>query len=336
MIFSTLLTLALSQCGPYTRTRVIDGDPHSHCLYWRENSLIEWHINDQGNPENAGDAGFVAVERALATWQTELSACGSLGLQVGPRTSSRLAEFNKTSPSNQNVVLWRFQNCAQVVNANHPCWIQGQCGNQFDCWQHSSGALAITTTSFEPTTGRILDSDIELNVPGFLFTTVDYPVCVSPNFNVSCVATDIQNALTHEFGHSLGLAHNCQPASTLSAATAPGELSKRSLDLGSRQAVCDIYPRGQPSLDCGTDGGTGGGAGGGSGGGVGGGSGGGSGGVGGGSGGGSGGGGSAPVNRGCGCNSGPAGWLAIVLLARVRGPRQRRSVQTDAVSLLPV
>jgi len=328
MFLSALLTLALGQCGPYTRSRVSDLNPNSPCLRWRENSLLDWRINDQGNPENTGDAEFVAADRALATWQNELTTCGSLTLTAGARTSSRLAQFDKTSGTNQNVVLWRFTRCAQIVPSSDLCWINGNCGNQYDCWEHSAGALALTTTSFEPSTGLILDSDIELNTPGFLFTTVDSPVCVSPNFSVACVATDIQNALTHELGHALGLGHSCLSGSTMSAGTAPGELSKRVLDPGSKLAMCEIYPKGKASTDCAADagGGAGGGTAGGSGGGSDAGSAGGTGGSGGGAaGGGSAGGGSAggagggaASARGCGCTGGADGALAFALLGILR------------------
>ncbi len=252
MILPGVLALLVAQatCPPYTRTKVDDNDPKSHCLYWRENSHIEWRVNTQGNPETTGETEFTAVEKAIATWQTEFDSCGSLSLTVGPRTTSRVADYAKTGGENQNVVLWRFQLCSGTVGATDGCWKDDNCGNTYDCWQHNPGALAITTTNFDPSTGRILDADVELNTPNFIFTSVDAPLCIKPNYNQGCVATDIQNTLTHEFGHSLGLAHNCVPASTMYASAVPTELSKRVLDSGSKQFVCETYPKGQPSKDC--------------------------------------------------------------------------------------
>ncbi|MBS1149863.1 MAG: matrixin [Myxococcaceae bacterium] len=252
MILAAVFALALGQtpCPAYTRTKVDDNDPKSHCLYWRENSQLEWRVNDQGNPETTGDTEYAAVEKAIGTWQTEMASCGSLTLQVGARTNSRLADYSKTAADNQNVVLWRFQLCSGMVGASDGCWKDDNCGNQYDCWQHNPGALAITTSNFDPTTGRILDSDVELNTPSFIFTTVDSPTCVKPNYNQGCVATDVQNTLTHEFGHSLGLAHSCQVTSTMYASAVPGELGKRVLDPGSKLFVCETYPKGLPSQDC--------------------------------------------------------------------------------------
>ncbi|HVE87584.1 MAG TPA: matrixin family metalloprotease, partial [Myxococcales bacterium] len=66
----------------------------------------------------------------------------------------------------------------------------------------------------------------------------------------SCVAFDIQNTITHEVGHFLGLAHDQDPESTMYFSASPGELKKRSLDPGTAQFVCDAYPRGLPSQPC--------------------------------------------------------------------------------------
>lgn len=329
MILTALLTLALGQsCGPYTRAKTNDNNPSAPCLFWRENAQIEFRINDQGNPENPGDVEFVAVEKALASWQTELTSCGSLSLSIGARTPSRLTEFIRTAASHENVILWRFKRCSAVVAASDVCYNDGSCGNKYDCWDHANGALALTTTSFDPQTGRILDSDVELNIPSFIFTTVDSPPCVAPNFSVNCVATDIQNAMTHEFGHSLGLAHNCVDSSTMSAISVPTELNKRVLDPGSKLAMCEIYPKGKASVQCaavdaGSSGGGagGGGVGGGGGGGAGGGT---AGGAGGGTAGGSGGGGAVP-SRGCGCAGAPDGLLVASLLGWAWALRRRQA-----------
>ena len=56
--------------------------------------------------------------------------------------------------------------------------------------------------------------------------------------------------MTHEFGHFLGLAHSPDPGSTMYANEPLGETSKRVLDSGSKQFVCDVYPQGRASMDC--------------------------------------------------------------------------------------
>ncbi len=150
----------------------------------------------------------------------------------------------------ENLQLFRQVNCAGLVPAGDACWTADDCGNVHDCWQFGGTALAITTTTYSPTTGRILDADIEFNAATYRFTTVSAPVCVQPSTSASCVQMDIQNTATHEIGHMLGLAHYASSSSTMNASANPGELTKRTLDPGTRQFVCDVYPQGQPSRSC--------------------------------------------------------------------------------------
>jgi uncharacterized protein (TIGR03382 family) len=246
MVAKLALTLLLAQ---YVRSKVSDTDPQSQCLWWPENSRIEVRQNADGSTENNG-AEFGAVTRALTTWQTQLNVCSSLNVTEGPRTSTRKAGYVEKQ-TNENIALFRVKKCSEVVPANDACLgPNDDCGNVYDCWQHQSAAIAITTTSFNSSTGRILDSDIEFNAPFFLFTTVDSPPCPAGAFALNCVATDLQNTATHEFGHFFGLAHLSATGSTMNANAGPGETSKRRLDPGTAQFVCDAYPKGKPSKTC--------------------------------------------------------------------------------------
>lgn len=244
---SLLLTVVLSQ---YSRSHVDLGDPSSQCVWWVEDSVITYRQGAAGNPETPGETEFAAVAAAFATWNTQLERCGSLRLVEGPRTQSRAVGYDAKSASNENVVLFRLTDCDDVVPAGNACLAKGTCGDTFDCWEHANGALALTTTSYNPDTGRIYDSDIELNTRRFIFTTVDSPPCVSPNFNTSCVASDVQNTITHEAGHLLGLTHFNVAGGTMNAQANPGELIKRTLDDGSKQFICDVYPAGRPAKTC--------------------------------------------------------------------------------------
>jgi hypothetical protein len=70
------------------------------------------------------------------------------------------------------------------------------------------------------------------------------------NVTANCVATDVQNTLTHELGHALGLAHAPSQFSTMYATSQPGETSKRVLDSGSQEFLCEAYPKNRIPLDC--------------------------------------------------------------------------------------
>lgn len=247
MILKVVLAIALSQA---VRSRVDDRDPNSQCLWWPENTEIQLRQSVDGNPETPSDTEFTAIGRALQTWQTQLSTCSSVSLLEGARTQTRKIGFYD-GEDNENVAVFRQQRCSTVVPASDACHGEADnCGSQFNCWQHQEAAIAITTTSYNPETGRILDSDIEFNTPSFIFSTVDSPPCVGGNFNTGCVATDVQNTTTHELGHLLGLGHSPSVGSTMSFRANPGELSKRVLDADSARFVCDVYPRGKPSKTC--------------------------------------------------------------------------------------
>jgi hypothetical protein len=240
-----VVSLLLSQ---YVRTHATAGDTSTPALWWVEKTDITWHQNETGNPATPGDTEFTAIEKSFATWQTQLAACGSLTLTEGARTASREVGYVQDGGVNQNIVVFREKRCSGIVSASDACWTTEDCGSRYDCWDHASNAIAITTTSYDPETGEIVDSDIELNAPTFTFTTVDTPACISPNYAYTCVATDVQNTVTHEVGHLLGLAHNTIAGSTMNPQADPGELSKRVLDTGSKQFICDVYPTGKPTV----------------------------------------------------------------------------------------
>lgn len=247
MMLKVVMTVLLSQ---YVRSRVDDKDPASQCLWWPENTAIQLRQSVDGNPETPGDTEFAAVDAAMTTWQTQLNSCSSLSLTDGARTQTRkVGYFDKEA--NENIVVFRLRGCSDVVPTSDACHgKEDNCGNQYDCWQHQEAAIAITTTSYNPDTGRILDSDIEFNTPTFIFSTVESPPCPSGSYSTSCVATDVQNTTTHELGHLLGLSHSPTLGSTMSFRANPGELSKRVLDADTARFVCDAYPRGLPSKTC--------------------------------------------------------------------------------------
>jgi MYXO-CTERM domain-containing protein len=239
-----VLVLGATAATTYVRTRTDDG---SQCLHWPAGSLV-FTQSSEGDPV-LGDAGFDAVTRAWQTWQTQMVACGDLTLSEGPRSASRAIGFSPGAPST-NLVLFRQALCSTVVDAGDPCLSSGSCGNLHDCWDHTSGVLALTTVTFQTKDGVIVDTDVEFNAAQAYFTTVDSPPCDPSAESLACVANDTQGTATHEFGHALGLAESPDPDSTMYTYAAIGETSKRVLDPGSQQFVCDVYPEGRPSQGC--------------------------------------------------------------------------------------
>lgn len=233
----------------YVRTKTNDS---AHCLRWAVNAgarrSLAFVQSTTGDP-TLGAGAFDAVSRSAQTWEAQMQACGSMDLVEGSRSSSRFVGY-VSGGSNENLVLFRSKLCSAVVSPGDSCIAAGTCGNAHDCWDHDTSIVALTTTSYIVSTGELVDADVEVNAASATPTIVDSPTCAPGAISTNCVANDVQNAMTHEFGHFLGLAHSPDPASTMYASEPLGETSKRVLDSGSKQFVCDVYPSGQASKDC--------------------------------------------------------------------------------------
>lgn len=252
--------LVLGQTVPSVRTKTDDG---AHCLRWPvaagQRGTIHWVQSSTGDP-TLGSGVFDAISRSAETWENQLQACGNLDLDEGAHSASRFVGYNQ-SGQNENLVLFRLQLCSTVVPAGDPCLAAGTCGNAHDCWDHGNTVVALTTSSYVVSSGEVLDADIEMNAASATPTIVDSPPCTSGSISTSCVANDVENAATHEMGHVLGLAHSPDPSSTMYLSEPLGETSKRVLDSGSKQFICDVYQSGHASTDCASGGGGGGGGG---------------------------------------------------------------------------
>lgn len=112
-------------------------------------------------------------------------------------------------------------------------------------WPHDPDAIALTFTTFQRSTGALVDADIELNGERFEFVLAD---------DGCDQAVDLRNVMTHEVGHLVGLDHPPRTPSneeTTMFGNAPlCETKKRSLEDGDIEGLCTIYPRGQPTQQC--------------------------------------------------------------------------------------
>jgi MYXO-CTERM domain-containing protein len=149
-----------------------------------------------------------------------------------------------------------------------------------DAWgingSYATNGLAFTRDTASPD-GHILDADIEINaVPADVqWANLDPGVVIPPGHS-DVDLTDLQNTMTHEFGHFIGLAHSCyrpgkDPAFDVDGNPRPlddqgkpalacddpaasivqdsvmydqvdyRQISKRALKAEDIRAVCDIY-----------------------------------------------------------------------------------------------
>lgn len=183
-------------------------------LVWQERR-IEW-VLDRSVLQNAenGAAAEADVRAAFDTWSN--ASCSDFTFAYNGLVDGARAEFNDSGP-NMNVVVW--------IEVG---------------WPFDDGALAVTTSAFLVGSGRLLDADIAINGERFPWTRVD-ATCL-PRTRTQ----DIQNTLTHEVGHVLGLDHPPESAlferTTMFAQAPACETRKRTLAQDDVDGICFIYP----------------------------------------------------------------------------------------------
>jgi hypothetical protein len=235
------------------------------CLWWGKRQ-IPYAVNDfsvNGASQVCGSGGdvFLAAQRGFAAW-TPAGAATCTDLQMQYQGSSS----TDTGNDGQNLVVFRRGPCSAMVPAGDPCLAAHTCGDQFNCWDTSDSGhadpriIALTTTSYRVSTGEILDADLELNAwnppagSGYYFTCLDpggvVRIPCSNNGDPNCIDTDVQNTVTHEAGHFLGLAHSADPQTTMYFQSGSGDVSKRTLSPDDVAGICAIYPAGKPTVNC--------------------------------------------------------------------------------------
>lgn len=222
------------------------------CVTWNKREYV-YRVDAAGSQQTPGENEFIAIDQAFATWQAVADGCSDFKFVRGPRIDRPRVG---AGTSDGNVITFRERSCRQVVPLADPCLANNSCSNEHACWDHSELTIGLTTSTYSTRTGIITDSDIELNAApasgggGFFFTTVSEPVCEDGATSALCVANDIQNTVTHEIGHVVGLDHVPDEVSTM-APTAPlGETRKRVIDRGTATGFCLTYPRSRPPVPC--------------------------------------------------------------------------------------
>jgi len=152
----------------------------------------------------AGEADEALVGAVLRAFQTWNRAPDSyVRFRYAGRTLA-----TRAAPDGENCVIWVTRG-----------------------WPYRPETIAYTTTWLDHA-GHVIDADVELNAERFVWSTLGLPGAV-----------DVQNAVTHECGHALGLAHSLESTeTTMFPIILLGEVLKRSLELDDVAGVRALYP----------------------------------------------------------------------------------------------
>jgi len=190
-------------CNPSGTYRCRPGETPKQ-VRWNER-CVSYYLNEKGSLDiSDGPALESVVKASFDSWHDV--TCSDLQILYGGTTNDdRTAADGKA-----NVVVWRDQT-----------WPTS----------YSRTAFALTSVTYNSETGRIVDADIEMNGEFHTFTIGDETVLI-----------DVQNTLTHEVGHFVGLDHSFDLSATMFASAATGETKKRTLEQDDIDGICSIYP----------------------------------------------------------------------------------------------
>lgn len=236
-----LSSLASAPAEAYVRTITDRKAP----VWWPRHCVtIVVHAADP--PGKLTSEAFVTAARnAAAAWSRGAVACTDLDLQIAVAATSRTARV--ANDGRNNMVFRKTEWCKVPLAPDERCY--------------DSSALAITTVFALQSDGTVLDSDVELNAVDFTWDDL-------VTHTSETEAQDLQNTLTHELGHLLGLDHNCfvggprerpvdhsgqeipdcsrasRPVqdATMFAAVRQGDVLRRTLSDDDTAGVCGIYP----------------------------------------------------------------------------------------------
>ncbi len=262
-----------ARASAFVRTRTADGH---HFLWWPERRVghviqsdcaLRPGLDGGVPPPEAVAAGEdaatylakcqSAVEASFLAWQNAGGTdggpgCTDLHLPLDGDVATREVGFDTTpGATNTNMVLFQPQLCDQVVPPSDPCWSDDSCDGLYACFSHGAEAVALTTTTYSSDDGTLVDADIEVN---------DAPPPGGFDFSAETATplagtSDVENTVTHEVGHFIGLDHNCGyagappctpalEAGVMFASATPGETTKRTLKADDVTAICHVYPKG--------------------------------------------------------------------------------------------
>jgi predicted Zn-dependent protease len=111
-------------------------------------------------------------------------------------------------------------------------------------WPYDDDVMAVTLLELDETTHHIVGAHIVLNAAQNRFKVLPADSVRGGGF------VDVQNTVTHELGHALGLAHEPDhPEAVMFPMAFDGDIDKRSLSQDDLQAIDVLYPARAAGVD---------------------------------------------------------------------------------------
>jgi len=231
------VAVAPSSAHAYCRASV-DTPPTGPCVEFEDSPLLQWPrgcmtfrfhdsmFTDLG-PVDEDDVRFI-FEESFLRWEDV--DCGFVPFVV---------QFDEGVASSREVEFLFDEPNESVIVAMTP--------KQWADAEQSAAAFAITFLWHDTATGELFDVDMGLNLGQGPFGKCGDMPCDNG-------MVDLQNTITHEAGHVLGLGHSSVANATMVISATPGDIFMRDLEPDDEEGLCALellsHDCADGSLDC--------------------------------------------------------------------------------------
>ena len=252
LIFVSLALMVASPLLAYDLSEIDGDDSHGDAFVlkgWDHSELpLKWALPKDNVPETSitTSAWYGVVQASFDSWENVATSIVDFEPDDQYGNAQGIYELtDDQNPATYDAVRTEttYTGSSGPVPRGVPPDYDGRlnmvvCVTQDDQWPNfatSTRALAVTVYAYNPTTRFIVGGDIFLNCDDYTWEIGD---STSGTF-------DLQNTLTHEIGHFIGMGHppiGTRLTSTMYPSAPPNETEKRSLEQDDANGATYLYP----------------------------------------------------------------------------------------------